>query len=163
RVSRPTIVGRVTHSSAPGSSAITSCWMLKMLLPADVTVSPVFPVATRHPAGIVSSRWPSFAAPGSGISNVAVAPSVAVGPSVVVRPGSRREPRDQAGIAHFLEHLAFKGPAAYPPPRSLSEAIEGVGGSFNAATDREATIYWVRVPRRETERALTVLGELVSR
>jgi predicted Zn-dependent peptidase len=78
-----------------------------------------------------------------------------------VRAGSRLEAPEQAGMAHFLEHLTFKGTAAYPSTRALSEAIEGVGGSFNAATDREATVYWVRVPRRETERAMTVLGELI--
>jgi predicted Zn-dependent peptidase len=80
-----------------------------------------------------------------------------------VRAGSRLEAPEQAGMAHFLEHLTFKGTAAYPTTRALSEAIEGVGGSFNAATDREATVYWVRVPRRETERAMTVLGELICR
>jgi predicted Zn-dependent peptidase len=77
--------------------------------------------------------------------------------------GSRLEAPEQVGMAHFLEHLTFKGTAAFPSTRALSEAIEGVGGSFNAATDREATVYWVRVPRRETERAMTVLGELICR
>jgi predicted Zn-dependent peptidase len=80
-----------------------------------------------------------------------------------VPAGSRLEAPEQAGMAHFLEHLTFKGTAAYPSTRALSEAVEGVGGSFNAATDREATVYWVRVPRRETERAMTVLGELICR
>jgi predicted Zn-dependent peptidase len=80
-----------------------------------------------------------------------------------VRAGSRLEAPEQTGMAHFLEHLTFKGTAAYPTTRALSEAVEGVGGSFNAATDREATVYWVRVPRRETERAMTVLGELICR
>jgi predicted Zn-dependent peptidase len=80
-----------------------------------------------------------------------------------VRAGSRLESREQTGMAHFLEHLTFKGTAAFPTTRALSEAVEGVGGSFNAATDREATVYWVRVPRRETERAMTVLGELICR
>ncbi|MBI2780228.1 MAG: insulinase family protein [Chloroflexi bacterium] len=80
-----------------------------------------------------------------------------------VPAGSRLEAPEQVGMAHFLEHLTFKGTAAYPSTRALSEAIEGVGGSFNAATDREATVYWVRVPRRETERAMTVLGELICR
>ena len=80
-----------------------------------------------------------------------------------VPAGSRLEGPEQAGTAHFLEHLTFKGTEAFPSTRALSEAIEGVGGSFNAATDREATIYWVRVPRRETERAMTVLGELICR
>jgi predicted Zn-dependent peptidase len=57
-----------------------------------------------------------------------------------------------------MEHLTFKGTAAYPSSRLISEAIEGVGGSFNAATDRESTVYWVRVRRR---RPHGVLGELV--
>ncbi len=62
-----------------------------------------------------------------------------------------------------MEHITFKGTAAYPSTRSISEAIEGVGGSFNAATDRESTVYWVRVPRREATRAMDVLGELIVR
>jgi predicted Zn-dependent peptidase len=80
-----------------------------------------------------------------------------------VLAGSRVERPDQVGVAHFMEHITFKGTAAYPTTRSISEAIEGVGGSFNAATDRESTIYWVRVPQRETTRAMNVLGELIVR
>jgi predicted Zn-dependent peptidase len=80
-----------------------------------------------------------------------------------VLAGSRLESPDDAGVAHFMEHITFKGTAAYPSSRAISEAIEGVGGSFNAATDRESTVYWVRVPRREAERATRVLGELIVR
>jgi predicted Zn-dependent peptidase len=80
-----------------------------------------------------------------------------------VLAGSRLESADEAGVAHFMEHLTFKGTAAYPSTRAISEAIEGVGGSFNAATDRESTVYWVRVPRREARRAMDVLGELIVR
>jgi predicted Zn-dependent peptidase len=105
---------------------------------------------TALPAGprVISTRLP-------GARSVSVA--------AFVRAGSRLESREQTGMAHFLEHLTFKGTAAFPTTRALSEAVEGVGGSFNAATDREATVYWVRVPRRETERAMTVLGELICR
>lgn len=80
-----------------------------------------------------------------------------------VLAGSRLETAGEAGAAHFMEHITFKGTAAYPSSRAISEAIEGVGGSFNAATDRESTVYWVRVPRREAERAMEVLGELIVR
>jgi predicted Zn-dependent peptidase len=80
-----------------------------------------------------------------------------------VLAGSRAEAPGETGVAHFLEHLTFKGTTAYPSTRTLSEAIEGVGGSFNAATDREATIYWARVPGREAARAMQVLGELICR
>src|SRR4029077_14478108 len=80
-----------------------------------------------------------------------------------VLAGSRLETTEQAGVAHFMEHITFKGTAAYPTTRAISEAIEGVGGSFNAATDRESTVYWVRVPQRETARAMDVIGELIVR
>lgn len=80
-----------------------------------------------------------------------------------VLAGSRLEVPGQIGVAHFMEHITFKGTAAYPSARALSEAIEGVGGSFNAATDRELTVYWVRVPAREATVAMRVLGELIVR
>jgi len=80
-----------------------------------------------------------------------------------VLAGSRLETPELAGAAHFMEHLTFKGTAAFPTTRALSEAVEGVGGSFNASTDRESTVYWIRVPTRHAELAVTVLGELVVR
>jgi predicted Zn-dependent peptidase len=105
---------------------------------------------TVLPAGprVISARLPA-------------ARSVSV--AAYVLAGSRLETPGQVGVAHFMEHLTFKGTAAYPTTRSISEAIEGVGGSFNAATDRESTVYWVRVPLREVTRAVDVIGELIVR
>ncbi len=80
-----------------------------------------------------------------------------------VLAGSRLERRDQAGVAHFMEHLTFKGTAAFPTTRAVSEAIEGVGGTCNAATDRESTVYWARLPLREARRGVQMLGELIVR
>lgn len=105
---------------------------------------------TALPAGprVISSRLP-------GARSVSIA--------AYVLAGSRLESPDEAGVAHFMEHITFKGTTAYPSTRAISEAIEGVGGSFNAATDRESTVYWVRVPAREATRAMDVLGELIVR
>ena len=50
-----------------------------------------------------------------------------------------------------------------PSSRAVSEAIEGVGGTSNASTDRESTVYWVRLPVRHAERAFHVLSELLIR
>lgn len=94
-------------------------------------------------------------------SRVPGARSVSI--AAYVLAGSRLETATEAGVAHFMEHITFKGTAAFPTTRAISEAIEGVGGSFNAATDRESTVYWVRVPRREARRAMDVLGELIVR
>ena len=83
---------------------------------------------TALPEGprVISSRVP-------GARSVSIA--------AYVLAGSRLESAAEAGVAHFMEHLTFKGTSAYPSTRSISEAIEGVGGSFNAATDRESTVY----------------------
>jgi predicted Zn-dependent peptidase len=89
--------------------------------------------------------------------------SRSVSMAAYVLAGSRLESPAEAGVAHFMEHLTFKGTAGYPSSRAISEAVEGVGGSANAATDRESTVYWARVPRREAERAMNVLGELIVR
>jgi len=94
-------------------------------------------------------------------ARIAGARSVSV--AAYVLAGSRLESAEQVGVAHFMEHITFKGTAGYPSTRAISEAIEGVGGSFNAATDRESTVYWVRVPRREAARGVDVLGELIVR
>ena len=105
---------------------------------------------TELPAGprVISARMP-------GARSVSIA--------AYVLAGSRLETDADAGVAHFMEHITFKGTTAYPSTRAISEAIEGVGGSFNAATDRESTVYWVRVPRREAVRAMDVVGELIVR
>jgi predicted Zn-dependent peptidase len=83
--------------------------------------------------------------------------------AVYVLVGSRMESRERSGLAHFMEHITFKGTSSLPGTREVSEAIEGVGGMCNAATDRESTVYWTRLPVREAGRAFHVLSDLVLR
>lgn len=85
--------------------------------------------------------------------------SVAV--SVLVGVGSRFESNEEAGISHFVEHMVFKGGRRYPTARDVSEAIEGVGGVLNAATDREATVFYTRVPAAALPLAVSVLSDMV--
>ncbi len=80
--------------------------------------------------------------------------------AVYVMVGSRGETRAKSGLAHFMEHITFKGTRDLVTTREVSDAIEGVGGSSNAATDREVTVYWARLPIREADRAVHVLSEL---
>jgi predicted Zn-dependent peptidase len=80
--------------------------------------------------------------------------------AVYVLAGSRQETKELAGVAHFMEHVTFKGTKAYPTTRAVSEAIEGCGGSSNAATDRESTVYWTRLPVRRAELGFRMLAEL---
>jgi predicted Zn-dependent peptidase len=74
--------------------------------------------------------------------------------------GSRGETRAKSGLAHFMEHITFKGTDSMPTTREVSDAVEGVGGSSNASTDRETTIYWTRLPIREAELGIDVLSQL---
>jgi predicted Zn-dependent peptidase len=77
--------------------------------------------------------------------------------SLFVGAGSRYEEDSVAGISHFVEHMLFKGTDRRRSPREISEAIEGVGGVMNAATDKELTVYWAKVPVDHFSVALDVL------
>lgn len=83
--------------------------------------------------------------------------------AVYVMVGSRQETRQKSGLAHFMEHITFKGTRDLETTREVSEAIEGVGGTSNAATDRETTVYWTRLPVREAGLGVHVLAELTTR
>ncbi|GAB4288258.1 MAG: pitrilysin family protein [Roseovarius sp.] len=84
--------------------------------------------------------------------------SAAVG--VWVLAGARHEEAAQNGIAHFLEHMAFKG-TARRSALQIAEAIEDVGGYINAYTSREATAYYVRVLRADVALAVDVLADIL--
>jgi predicted Zn-dependent peptidase len=75
--------------------------------------------------------------------------------------GSRYEPDEIAGVSHFIEHMLFKGSKHYPTARSISEAIEGVGGVFNASTGKELTCYTARVPGEYLAEVMHVLADMV--
>ncbi|MFZ0180386.1 MAG: pitrilysin family protein, partial [Candidatus Dormiibacterota bacterium] len=74
---------------------------------------------------------------------------------------SRYETESESGISHFVEHMVFKGGRRYATARDISEAIEGVGGVLNAATDREATVFWTRVPTAKLGLAVSVLSDML--
>ena len=57
--------------------------------------------------------------------------------AIFINIGSRYESDTEAGTSHFIEHILFRGTQKRPTPREISEAIEGVGGILNGATDKE--------------------------
>ncbi|MCE8513253.1 insulinase family protein [Ruegeria pomeroyi] len=84
--------------------------------------------------------------------------SAAIG--IWVTAGGRHERIDQNGIAHFLEHMAFKG-TERRSALQIAEAIEDVGGYINAYTSREVTAYYARVLKEDVALALDVIGDIV--
>lgn len=65
---------------------------------------------------------------------------------LAVRSGSRYEDSSNNGIAHFLEHMVFKGTDKYADTAEIAQAIESIGGYFNAWTSVDHTCYWNTVP-----------------
>src|SRR6184192_1280866 len=74
--------------------------------------------------------------------------------------GSRDETDAKAGVSHFIEHLLFKGSHAYTA-QQIAEIFDGLGGELNAATSREHTMVYARVPDAHVETALDVITDMV--
>jgi predicted Zn-dependent peptidase len=74
--------------------------------------------------------------------------------------GARDEPDPKAGVSHFIEHLLFKGTRSYEA-QQIAEIFDEMGGELNAATSREHTVVYARVPDRHLEDALDVMADMV--
>jgi predicted Zn-dependent peptidase len=74
--------------------------------------------------------------------------------------GSRDENEARAGVSHFIEHLLFKGTARHTA-LEIAEIFDGLGAELNAATSREHTLVYTRVPANHLETALDVISDMV--
>ena len=75
--------------------------------------------------------------------------------------GSRYEDPAIQGVSHFLEHMLFKGTERRPDPIMITQAVESVGGILNAATGRESTNYWAKVPSTHFALAYDVIADVL--
>ncbi len=89
------------------------------------------------------------------ISNVETA---ALG--VWIKAGSRLESEKNNGVAHFLEHMAFKGTTTRSAT-DIAQAIENVGGYVNAGTSRETTSYYIRVLKNDVPLGMEILSDIL--
>jgi predicted Zn-dependent peptidase len=80
---------------------------------------------------------------------------------IMFNAGSRYETPDIAGIAHFAEHMFFKGTERRPTARAISTEIDGIGGEFNAFTGKELTGYYVKCAAGTRDVALDVLVDMI--
>jgi predicted Zn-dependent peptidase len=86
--------------------------------------------------------------------------TLAVGAWVDV--GARYEPAEANGVAHLLEHMAFKGTATRSA-KAIAEEIEAVGGSLNAYTSRDHTAYYARTLADDLPLAVDLIGDILQR
>jgi predicted Zn-dependent peptidase len=80
---------------------------------------------------------------------------------VMLAAGSRYETAETNGIAHFAEHMFFKGTERRPTARDIAGEIDAIGGEFNAFTGKEYTGYYVRCAAETRDTALDVLVDMI--
>ena len=80
---------------------------------------------------------------------------------VMLAAGSRYETKDTNGIAHFAEHMFFKGTEKRPTARQIAGEIDSIGGEFNAFTSKEYTGYYVKCAAEHRDTALDVLVDML--
>ena len=81
---------------------------------------------------------------------------------VMVGAGSRYETKQNNGISHFLEHMAFKGTKRRPSSMDISTLIDGMGGEFNAFTGKESTGYYIKSAKNHVTTSLDVLSDMLQ-
>ncbi len=87
-------------------------------------------------------------------------PSQAVSIGYWVKTGTRYETAEETGMAHFLEHMLFKGTPSYDAQK-ITDEIERVGGDFNAFTSRESTCFHVLLLKKHAALGFKVLSEIL--
>lgn len=81
---------------------------------------------------------------------------------VMIGTGSREESDKEAGSAHFLEHFVFKGTRKFPKMFDVNEAVEKVGGAFNAYTGSNEMGFWVKMDKSHVALATQIVGQVVT-
>src|SRR5881227_3446152 len=81
--------------------------------------------------------------------------------SLMLAAGSRYETRETNGIAHFAEHMFFKGTERRPTARDIAGEVDAIGGEFNAFTTKESTAYYVKCAAEHRDVALDVLVDML--
>jgi predicted Zn-dependent peptidase len=80
---------------------------------------------------------------------------------VMYAAGSRYERAEASGIAHFCEHMFFKGTERRRTAKDIAFEVDAMGAEFNAFTGKEYTGYYIKCAREQTERALDVLADML--
>ncbi len=81
---------------------------------------------------------------------------------LLVGAGSRYENETNNGVAHFFEHMAFKGSKKYPNSFVISSTVEGFGGIFNAFTSKDHTGYWIKATNKHFKTMIDVIADMIQ-
>ena len=79
---------------------------------------------------------------------------------VAINAGSRFEMPQEAGIAHFLEHMAFKGTKKRPTALDISKELDSVGAEYNAFTSKEMIAFYAKVGKQYASMSLDIIADI---
>jgi predicted Zn-dependent peptidase len=123
-------------------------------------------VASRSP--IVDARMAEIgtttvAANGLPVYSVSLPGTRALTVLVAFDAGARTERTEENGMAHFLEHLVFKGGEKYPTYKDVNETAERLGGTLNAYTSHDLVAFHITVRAEAASEAIDLLSDFVAR
>jgi predicted Zn-dependent peptidase len=83
--------------------------------------------------------------------------------ALYLKVGGRNDPPGKGGLAHFLEHMHFRGTEEYPTSTEIETAFEAIGGAVNASTDEECTCFFSRIHPDHVPKAVEILSSMILR
>ncbi len=83
--------------------------------------------------------------------------------ALYIKAGGRNASAGKEGLAHFVEHMIFRGTADYPTSTDIERAFEEIGGAVNASTDEECTCFFSRIHPEHLANALEILSSMILR
>jgi len=83
--------------------------------------------------------------------------------ALYIKVGGRNDPAGKGGLAHFLEHMLFRGTREYPTSTEIETAFEAIGGAINASTDEESTCFFSRIHPDHVPKAVEILSSMILR
>lgn len=83
--------------------------------------------------------------------------------ALYIKAGGRNAVAGKEGLAHFVEHMLFRGTTDYPTSTDIERAFEAIGGAVNASTDEECTCFFSRVHPDHLPKALAILSSMILR
>src|SRR6187431_3615239 len=123
---------------------------------ADAARRPYIPIASVAPTTITRDVLPN----GLRLLTERMPHVRSVSIGVWLTRGSRHEPQEQSGIAHFVEHMLFKGTSTRSA-EDIAQTIDSIGGQMDAFTAKEYASYYIKVLDEHLPLAMEVLGDIV--
>src|SRR5881394_2549609 len=160
---------RPTSTSTPCSGSASRAASSTTRAPRSTTTGRRFASSSARPTGLgsiaraVSTFQLERLDNGLRILTAPMESAQSVTCAIMLAAGSRYETPETNGIAHFSEHMFFKGTENRPTARDISKEIDGIGGEFNAFTGKEYTGYYVKCAAESRDIALDVLVDMLRR